>query len=180
MRYTPAALVSALFLATVSSTSMSAPPAPGPISELSRAMQAEAERLRAAGQLDEATGYFETALVADPRNADAYVGLGRIAQAQNLPGKAIAYYREALTFTPDARGIIAAQGEAMAQRGAVDKARQNLARVRTLCGTSAPCPEAQALEGAIASAATRATTQTAQQTVEVIPDTPATPATQSN
>ena len=180
MRYTPAAVVSALFLATVSSTSMSAAPPPPPISDLSRAMQAEAERLQAEGHLDQASGYFETALAADPRNADAYVGLGRIAQAQNMPGRAIAYFREALAFDPNSRAIVAAQGEAMAQRGAVEKARQNLARVRTLCATQTSCPEARARDGAIASAESAAATHTAQQTVQVIADTPATPPTQSN
>jgi tetratricopeptide (TPR) repeat protein len=181
MRYTPAAVVSALFLATVSSTVMSAPPAPAPISELSRTMQAEGERLRAEGHLEDAIGYFETALVADPRNADAYVGLGRVAQAQDLPGKAIGYFREALALSPDSRSIIAAQGEALAQRGAVDKARQNLGRVETLCGQGAACPEARALQNAIATASTTAATRTAQQTVEVIPDTiPAAPSPQAN
>lgn len=151
MRFTPTAIVAAAMLATVSSTSYGNMPAPRPISELSRAMQAEGERLSAAGEYDAAIGWFETALAADPRNADAYIGLGQIAQAQDLPGKAVGYFREALTLLPDDRRVIAAQGEALVQRGAVEKARENLSRLQTICGGSG-CPEAADLSAAISAA----------------------------
>jgi tetratricopeptide (TPR) repeat protein len=151
MRFTPTAIVAAAMLVTVSSASYGNMPAPRPISELSRTMQAEGERLYAAGEYDQAIGWFETALAADPRNADAYIGLGRIAQAQDLPGKAVGYFREALSLLPDDRRVIAAQGEALVQRGAVEKARENLARLQTLCGT-ADCPEAANLGAAISAA----------------------------
>lgn len=151
MRFTPTAIVAAAMLVTVSSTSYGNMPAPRPISELSRTMQAEGERLYSAGEYDAAIGWFETALAADPRNADAYIGLGRIAQAQDLPGKAVAFFREALTLIPDDRRVIAAQGEALVQRGAVEKARENLTRLQTLCGEGG-CPEAANLSAAISSA----------------------------
>jgi tetratricopeptide (TPR) repeat protein len=172
MRFTPTAIVAAAMLVTVSSASYGNMPAPRPISEISRSMQAEGERLYAAGEYDQAIGWFETALAADPRNADAYIGLGRIAQAQDLPGKAVGYFREALTLLPDDRRVIAAQGEALVQRGAVEKARENLTRLQTLCGESG-CPEATGLSAAISAAgahtALRAEDVMPQPTVESAP-----------
>jgi len=38
---------------------------------------------------------------------------------------------------------LAGQGEAYVQRGAVDRARQNLQRVQSLCAQ--PCPQAQSI-----------------------------------
>ena len=164
MRFTPAALATALIFATVSSTSISAPARVAPISETSLAMEAEGRRLQAAGELDAAIGFFETALVADPRNANAYIGLGQIARVQDLPGKAIGYFREALALAPESRAALVGQGEAMVTRGALDKARQNLTRLQTVCGT-AGCDEAMRLTAAITAAGAR----TALTTDDVMP-----------
>lgn len=166
MRFTPVSLAAAVLLATVSSTSLSAPARPTPISEVSRAMEAEARRLQDAGDLEGAIGFYETALAADPRNAAAFVGLGEIARAQDLPGKAIGFFREALALAPDDRGAIAGQGEAMVQRGALDKARQNLARLSALCGEQA-CDEVQRLTASINAAGAR----TAMRTDDTVPQT---------
>ncbi len=58
---------------------------------LSRGLQAHT-----AGKLDEATtAYFET-LAKDPKNKFAFYNLGEIAQRQNRPAAAEAYYRLAL------------------------------------------------------------------------------------
>lgn len=159
MRFTPAACATALIFATVSSTSLSAPNPPQPISELSRQMEAEGQRLLAAGDLESAAGFFETALVADPRNANAFIGLGRIARAQELPGKAIGFFREALALDPENRTALAAQGEAMVVRGAVDRARQNLTRLQTVCGTGG-CEEIAQLTTAITAAGARTALRT--------------------
>ena len=154
MRFTPAAIATAIILGTVSTSSVGAPPRVQPIAALSLDMQREAERLQAAGQLDEATGFFETALLADPRNANAYIGLAQIAQAQSLPGKAVGLFREALELEPDNRTALAGQGVALVERGALERARQNLARLQTLCG-NARCDEAARLTVAISTAGQR-------------------------
>ncbi len=156
MRLTATGICLAALLATVSSTSFSTP-APTPINAASRAMQAEAERLVAAGQLEDAIGYFESALAADPRNADAYVGLGGIARTQQLPGKAIAYYREASQLAPDNRAALLGSGEAMLDRGATDRAREQLARLQALCADQ-PCAEARTLGERLGSEARTALT----------------------
>jgi tetratricopeptide (TPR) repeat protein len=154
MRFTPAFAVSALIAVTLSGTTVGAPLMAQAISATSITLQLEGERLREAGDYAAAIGFFETALTADPRNADAYVGLGRIATTQDLPGKAIGLFREALALQPTNRAALAAQGEAMLARGAIDRARSNLARLRTLCGT-AGCPELAMLDQSINAAGER-------------------------
>jgi Flp pilus assembly protein TadD len=87
-------------------------------------------------------------LAIDPRNRAAFVALGRVATAQNLPGKAIRYYRDALALDPNDVAALSGQGEAMVQKGAVERARVNLTRINQLC--KGPCPASAALNAAIA------------------------------
>ena len=154
MRFTPAALAATVMLLTFSSASIGQAPRQSPISALSRAMHAEGEMLRVAGDLAAANGYFEAALVSDPRNAMALIGMGEIARAQNLPGKAIGYFREALALAPDSRAALLGQGRALVERGAVDRARASLAQLQTVCGDRA-CPEVATLAAAINGAGER-------------------------
>jgi tetratricopeptide (TPR) repeat protein len=148
MRLTPSFALALALIVGLSGASVGAPAAAQAVNPASRALQVEGDRLAAAGELDSAIGLFETALVADPRNPDAYVGLGRIAVAQSLPGKAIGYFREALMLQPQSRAALAGQGSAYVARGAVDRARGNLANLQRICGAD-PCPEATELAAAI-------------------------------
>ncbi len=154
MRLTPSFVLATLVIAGLSGASVGAPAAAQNVNPASRALQTQAEAALAAGDLDAATGLFETALVADPRNPDAYVGLGRVAVAQALPGKAIGYFREALMLEPQSRAALAGQGRAYVARGAVDRARRNLASLQRVCGADA-CPEASELAAAINTGAPR-------------------------
>lgn len=174
MRLTPSFVVAALLLAGLSGASVGAPAAAQAVDPVSRSLQVEGERLVAAGELDAAIGLFETALVADPRNADAYVGLGRIAVAQTLPGKAIGYFREALALQPQSRAALAGQGTAYVARGALDRARTNLANLQRICGAD-PCPEATQLAAAINAGAPRTALRPAE--VQPNPVVEAVPAT---
>ena len=87
-------------------------------------------------------------VAADPRNRQAFVLLARVSEARGLPGKAIRLYREALLLEPNDVDALSGQGEAMVAKGAVERAKQNLARVRTLC--KGQCPQATALAARIA------------------------------
>ena len=107
----------------------------------------QARAQSSAGRHNEAIDLLETALAVDPRNRGAYIALGRVAQAQRLPGKAVRYYADALRMEPNDVNALAGQGEAYVQRGAVARAQRNLERVRTLCGN--PCPQAQQLAAVI-------------------------------
>ena len=146
MRLTPIALSVAIAAATMASTGFGQRP-DDQIDPRSAALVQQARQLGAAGQHDQAIDLLETALAVDPRNRAAYIQLGEVARAQRLPGKAIRMYALALRLEPNDVAALEGQGEAYVQRGAVDRARANLARVRTLCGH--PCPQAQQLAAAI-------------------------------
>lgn len=154
LRLASSALLAGVMATTLVSTTVIDTIPVAPISPMSLAMLAEAERLAAAGEADAATGYFETALAADPRNAAAFVGLARIARTQSLTGKAITYFREALALDPDNRVALSGEGEALVARGAIGEARSVAARLRTLCGTE-NCPEIATLDRAFATAGER-------------------------
>jgi Tfp pilus assembly protein PilF len=147
MRFSPAALVLALALATVSSSSFGQR-RDDQIDPRSLALLRQGETLRAAGNFTGAEDMLESALAIDPRNRGAYVALGRVAQGQGLPGKAVRFYRDALALDPNDLTALAGQGEAMVQKGAVERARVNLARINQLCKGS--CPQAASLNAAIA------------------------------
>jgi len=145
MRLAPVALCLAIAAATIASTGQGQPAKP--VDPRSAALVQQAVAHGQAGRHSEAVDLLETALAVDPRNREALLALARIAQAQNLPGKAIRYYAEALELEPNDLNALAGQGEAYVQRGAVDRARRNLERVRTLCRSG--CAQATALAASI-------------------------------
>jgi Tfp pilus assembly protein PilF len=146
MRFSPIAAVLALTLAAASSSGLSQKP-DDQINPRSIALLKQGQAALAAGKLAQAQDLIETALAVDPRNRAGYVSLGRVAQAQALPGKAIRFYKNALALEPNDVSALSAEGDALVQRGAVDRAKANLARIRTLC--KAECPQAASLAAEI-------------------------------
>ena len=146
MRLTPIILSVALAAATMASAGQGQRP-DDQIDPRSAALVQQAQAQTASGRYNEAIDLLETALAVDPRNRGAYIALGRVAQAQRLPGKAVRYYADALRMEPNDVNALAGQGEAYVQRGAVERARRNLERVQTLCRQ--PCPQAQQLAAMI-------------------------------
>jgi cytochrome c-type biogenesis protein CcmH/NrfG len=146
MRFTPIVLSLAIAAGTMASAGQGQRP-DDQIDPRSAALVQQAQAQTAAGRYNEATDLLETALALDPRNRSAYIALGRVSQAQRLPGKAVRYYADALRMEPNDVIALAGQGEAYVQRGAVERARRNLERVQTLC--RAPCPQAQQLAAVI-------------------------------
>ena len=146
MRFSPPAIAMSLALLTVSSISYSKRPDADLLPQ-SIALASEGSAFSAQQKFDEAVSSYEAALAVDPRNRGAFIALAKLASAQGLPGKAIRLYREALLLEPNDIGALAGQGEAMAQKGAIAKARENLARVTLLCSTS--CAEQKTLAIAI-------------------------------
>ena len=147
MRLTPIALATAIALATVASAGYGQRP-DSQINPQSVALMQQGQALTASGQYDAAIDALESALVVDPRNRDAYEALARVRQGQKLPGKAVRLYAESLSLEPNDVGALAGQGEALVQRGAVERAKRNLDRIKTLCDK--PCPQATTLAAAIA------------------------------
>jgi Tfp pilus assembly protein PilF len=146
MRYAPAAIIVALGLATVSSVSLGQRP-DAQLDPRSVELVKQARAAQAGGQLESANDMLESALAVDPRNRGAFVALGDVAKAQGLPGKAIRFYREALELEPNDTAALAGQGDALVQKGAVNKARENLAKLKAICATG--CAEATQLAAAI-------------------------------
>jgi Tfp pilus assembly protein PilF len=154
MRVSSLALMAGLVLASHAAPSL-AMRADSAIDPLSVNLAASAVQAQAGGDLDAATGYFESALAVDPRNRTAFVGLAQIARAQGLPGKAIGYYREALLIEPRDVAALAGQGEALVEKGALELARQKLTDARKFCATK--CPQVASLEAAITKGEARRT-----------------------
>jgi tetratricopeptide (TPR) repeat protein len=148
MRYSTVAAAAALTLLTVSA-SLHGQKAASPVDARSMALLAKGRAAQAAGNLDAATDALETALAVDPHNREAFVALGAVAQARGLPGKAIRLYREALLLDPNDIAALKGQGEAYVAKGAVQRARDNLAKVKVACGKGS-CAEAGALAAVIA------------------------------
>ena len=147
MRLTPFALSTALALATMASAGHGQRP-DDQIDARSVALLQQGQAQTASGQFNAAIDSLETALVVDPRNRAAYVALARVAQGQKLPGKATRLYGEALKLEPNDVGALAGQGEALVQRGAVERAKRNLEKLKVACRGN--CPQATTLAAAIA------------------------------
>jgi Tfp pilus assembly protein PilF len=148
MRVFAVAAAAALMVLTVSTGLMAQRP-DDQIDPKSVALVQQGLSQKAAGNLDAATDSLETALAVDPRNRAAFIALAEIARAKGLPGRAIRLYHEALVLEPNDVAALRGQGEAMVQKGAVEKAKENLARIRTICGNGA-CNDATLLAAVIA------------------------------
>jgi Tfp pilus assembly protein PilF len=138
MRFVPVAVIAALGLAALPIAVQGQKP-DAQVDARSLSLLDQARTARTAGQFDQATDLLESALVVDPKNRRAFHELAEIAKAQGLPGKAIRYYREALELEPNDVTALAGQGDALMQKGAVLKARENLARLKRVCASN--CPE---------------------------------------
>ena len=144
MRHAPAALAISLFVALSGSATLGAEKEADPRAQ---ALVAEGRAQLAAGETQAAVDAFESALVIDPAYSDVYIELGEAARLDGLQGKAIHYYREAQSRDPENLAAISGEGEALVERGAVEGARQNLARLQDLCGSD--CMETRELAAAI-------------------------------
>ena len=148
MRYTSVAAALGLTLLTVG-TALHGQRPDDQIDARSIALLEKGKAARAAGNLQGATDLIETALAVDPRNRQGFVVLAEIARTQDLTGKAIRLYREALLIEPNDLTALKGQGEALVAKGAVERAKENLAKIKTLCAAK-PCPDGTELAASIA------------------------------
>ena len=145
MRFAPAAAALSLVVAVTASASFGEERAPDP---RAAALVAEGRAALNAGQPQRAIDAFEAALTVDPGYTPILLELAESARRDGLQGKAIRYYREALSRDPKNYAAISGEGEALLEKGALEKARQNLARLQSLCGEG--CAETRELAAAIA------------------------------
>lgn len=145
MRFAPAVAALSLFLATTASVTSAQDPEVDP---RAASLVMEGRALLAAGDTQEAIDAYEAALAIDPGYTPIFLELAEAARRDDLQGKAIGFYREALMRDPDNFAAISGEGAALVEKGALEKAKRNLARLESLCGSS--CPETVSLQGAIA------------------------------
>lgn len=146
MRYTPVALALSL-LASVTG-SMGLATAGDPLDPRAQVLLTEGNEALARGDANGAVDSFEAALAVDPGYVGTYLALAEASRRTGMQGKAIHYYRQALERDPTNLAAISGEGGALAEKGALEKARGNLARLQGLCGKE--CAEAEQLSAAIA------------------------------
>src|SRR4029078_3519263 len=122
-------------------------------------LQHQGKALLSAGKLEQAEDLLETALAVDPRNRWAFVDLARVAEKQQLFGKAIRMTNKALLIEPNDPDAIAVQGEAMVEMGATARAQANLQKLQQICGAKG-CPQVAQLSAAITRGPTVASAKT--------------------
>ncbi len=144
MRFTPAALALSLLAAVTASVSYGSERQPDP---RAATLLAEGRGALATGEVQAAIDSFEAALAIDPGHTAIYLDLAEAARREGLQGKAIHYYREALEREPGNLAAISGEGEALLEKGAVEKARRNLAQLESMCGDD--CRETRELAAAL-------------------------------
>lgn len=147
MRFAPAALALSLLVAVTASTGFGAAPQK-PLDPRAASLVAQGRAALDAGQVDVAIDAFEAALAVQPGSVAIYVNLAEATRRQGMQGKALRYYRDALERDPQNQAAIAGEGVALAEKGAIEKARLNLTKLQQICG--ADCPPTRELAAAIA------------------------------
>jgi len=117
------------------------------IAQKSVELQRQGETFLSAGKFEQAEDALEASLAVDPRNRWAFVDLARVAEKQQLFGKAVRMANKALLLEPNDPDAIAVQGEAMVELGATARAQANLQKLQTVC--SKGCPQLSQLSNAI-------------------------------
>ena len=140
MRFAPAAAALSLFLATSASVISAGEREPDP---RAGSLIEQGQAALAMGDTQGAIDAYEAALVVDPGYTPIFLELAEVARVEGLQGKAIKYYREALARDPGNFAAISGEGVALVEKGALEKAKRNLARLQSLCGDA--CPETLSL-----------------------------------
>jgi Flp pilus assembly protein TadD len=146
MRYYPAALALSLVAAVTASAAFSA--VQQPIDPRAAVLVAQGKAALGGGNVEQAIDAFESALTIAPGDATIYLDLAEATRRQGLQGKALHYYREVLERDPQNVEAISGEGAALVEKGAIEKARRNLARLQGLCGAS--CGATKSLAAALA------------------------------
>jgi tetratricopeptide (TPR) repeat protein len=145
MRYYPAAI--ALSLAAVLSSSVGYSAQSAPVDPRVASLISRGQVELGAGRINEAIDSYEAALAIQPGSVPVLLELAQAARRTGLQGKALHYYRLALANEPQNLAAIAGEGAAFAEKGAIERARRNLTRLRGLCGES--CDATRSLAAAI-------------------------------
>jgi Flp pilus assembly protein TadD len=83
-----------------------------------------------------AVALFTTAAELDPKNADVQNMLGYSYRKSGDLKNAFVHYELALKLNPKHKGALEYQGEAYVESGQMAKAKANLAKLKSICGTT--------------------------------------------
>ena len=100
-----------------------------------------------AGDYQRALASLQKTVQADPRNADAWNYIGFSQRNLQHFDESLAAYQKALTINPDHRGANEYLGELYLKTGDLDKARERLSKLQSLC--PAGCSEYDDLKKAV-------------------------------
>ena len=146
MRFAPAGVALSLALALTSSMSLSAPPQP--MDPRATVLLNQGRQALMKDDVEGAIDAYEAALAVDPGAAQVTLALAEATRREGLQGKALHYYREALERDPRNFAAISGEGQALLEKGAIEKAKRNLARLENVCGRD--CTETRDLAAALA------------------------------
>lgn len=132
MRFAPVSAALSLALAVAASSSHSA--AVEVLDPRAAVLEQAGQVALNAGDVDKATDAFEAALAVQPGSSRITISLAQAARMQGMQGKALHYYRTVLTRDPQNIDAMGGEGETLAEKGALDKARENLAKIESLGG----------------------------------------------
>ena len=136
-------VLSMMFAASTASTAQTA----DKYHKLSEGYVVKALEAMGSGDAKQAQSLYERALVANPANAFAMVGLGKAHAEQGRTGRGLKYYRFALEVTPNYKPALAEQSLAFIRKGNIDRATTNQMILTRLC--SKGCAELTAVNNAI-------------------------------
>lgn len=149
MRFAPAGIALSLAFALTASMGLSA--SPQVLDPRAAALVAQGHEALGAGNIDGAVDAYEAALAIQPGSTAVTLALAEATRREGLQGKALHYYREALERDPKNVAAISGEGAALVEKGAVEKAKRNLARLQNLCGAN--CAEVEQLAALISNSA---------------------------
>lgn len=149
--------ISALIVSTALAVTGPACAKPSAVDPASVRMVEQGNSLLTQNKPTEAADLYEAALVADPGNAQAFIGLGRAYERLGQTGKAISYYRKALTINPNDLTALEASGMALIAKGSITKAQATLDKMRRLCRNG--CAQADRLSAALSKAQAKTSAQ---------------------
>lgn len=119
------------------------------------------------GETDEARLMFERALVADPANVQALIGLGKAHEETGNTGKGLKYYRHALEIEPNDQQALKSQALAFLKRDMADRALDNKEKLARLCPKG--CEALSVVTSAVDTYLDKAQNETEQQSAELSP-----------
>lgn len=119
------------------------------------------------GAVNDARLMFERALVADPANVQALIGLGKAHEDTGNTGKGLKYYRHALEIEPNDQQALQRQALAFLKRDMADRALDNQEKLARLCPKG--CEALSIVTTAVDTYLDKAENETEQQSAELSP-----------